>query len=105
MPRAPYLPPQHVDGGKTVAFPLKNVYFSHPGYEVACQTFLILPAADAGATIHHETARLACAVVAGNRVDGYLSYDRDGQRRVVNDPEFLLDKDEYYFQVPGEHGA
>jgi hypothetical protein len=49
--------------------------------------------------IHHETARIACAIVAGNRWDGYFT-ETPGGERVSADKNELLTKSDYYFHVP-----
>lgn len=101
MPRSPYPPPAHADKGATVSSDQLIVQFHHPAYygRLGALPFLVLPAHEQGA-LHHETARLACALVAGNRVDGYLSTDQKGRQPVGADPDILLNLQEYFFQVP-----
>ena len=50
--------------------------------------------------LHHGTARIACAIIAGNRWDGYLSLQPNGPRVPETDEDVLL-SDKYYFLVPG----
>lgn len=49
--------------------------------------------------LHHETARLACAIVAGNRWDGYLATAPTAEAIDVP-PHGLLTEEDYYFIVP-----
>jgi hypothetical protein len=100
MPRLPYPPPQHIDSDTSVAFPPRQIQFRHPGYDPPCDTLFTLPGAGEGGSLHHETARLACALVASNRLDGFLSEDREGQEVLPADTEFQLVRGHYYFQVP-----
>jgi len=60
---------------------------------------MVLPALDdAQGGIHHETALIACAVVAGNRWDGFLCEQRTGSRVLTQRDGVLMGK-EYYFRV------
>lgn len=101
MARVAYPPPSHPDGNATIASTSFTVRFHHPAYyfRLGAVPFLELPAHERGG-LHHETARLACALVAGNRVDGYLSTDCDGNNAVGADPDSFLTEHEYFFQVP-----
>lgn len=101
MPRSPYPPPTHPDNGSTISSDHRIVQFHHPAYfnRPGALPFLVFPAHEHGA-LHHETARLACALVAGNRVDGYLSVDQEGRQPVGADPDILLTLQDYFFQVP-----
>ncbi|MCJ1423921.1 hypothetical protein MMC29_001806 [Sticta canariensis] len=86
--RSPYPPPSHSD---PIVLPLELglIKFRHPGYpDHSNILFAFIKSDDDG--IHHETARLACAVVAGNRWDGFLCEDIDGQRRSVGGPDEIL---------------
>ncbi|RMJ05005.1 hypothetical protein CDV36_014323 [Fusarium kuroshium] len=78
----------------------KLVYFLHPGYPEGNNTLLHLPCLDSGG-IHHETARLACAIFANCRWDGYLSSSRDGPA-VSAHPDDVLPHGRYYFIIDGE---
>jgi hypothetical protein len=51
--------------------------------------------------IHHETARLACAIIAGNRWDGFLYEDRDGHQPSIDGLDEILRASTYYFHLPG----
>jgi hypothetical protein len=50
--------------------------------------------------IHHETARLACAIIAGNRWDGFLCKDRDGHQPSKDGLDQILRASTYYFHLP-----
>lgn len=99
MPRAAFPPPTHADGAVHISGP-RQIAFWHPGYATPPATpFLVLAAYEAS-TFHHETARLACAGIANNRTDGFLSTDVEGRSPVGSDPDLQLALDNYYFQVP-----
>ncbi|EJP61293.1 uncharacterized protein BBA_09768 [Beauveria bassiana ARSEF 2860] len=58
-----------------------------------------------GFGLHHETARVACAIVANCRWDGFLSEDKAaGARPVQIGPDDLLLGSNYYFHVPNSVG-
>ncbi|THW79657.1 hypothetical protein D6D18_09279 [Aureobasidium pullulans] len=66
---------------------------------------MVLPALDdAQGGVHHETALIACAVVAGNRWDGFLSEQRTGSR-VLTPRDGVLRNKEYYFRLPDDANA
>ena len=105
MPRARYEAPSRTDSQNAVTYPPKDIQFLHPGYaDSGPQVLFFLPAADANGCLHHETARTACAIIAGNRFEGFLSEDQAGQKPVADDPEAGLSLDQYYFQVPKGEG-
>ncbi|KAJ4248107.1 hypothetical protein NW762_012877 [Fusarium torreyae] len=74
-----------------------NIFFHHPGYQDGHNLLLHLPAFDAGG-IHHETARVACAILSNCRFDGYLSLNKDGPRIPYGPDDILRDK-KYYFCI------
>ncbi|KAM3506114.1 hypothetical protein MY10362_002558 [Beauveria mimosiformis] len=94
--RARLPPPKHPDGGfpssEGVTSDQRNlVTLRHPQYLDQHNILLFLPALDlhkkqgsdkdglAGRIdfgLHHETARVACAIVANCRWDGFLSEDK-----------------------------
>ncbi|KAF4999337.1 hypothetical protein FDECE_11533 [Fusarium decemcellulare] len=78
----------------------KLVYFLHPGYPDGNNTLLHLPCFDSGG-IHHQTARLACAIFANCRWDGYLSASRN-RPAVSAHPDDVLPHGQYYFIINGE---
>lgn len=52
--------------------------------------------------MHHNTARVACGILAGNSFhDSYFALDRNAASGVEVDWEDLLTEDEYYFVIPG----
>ena len=98
--RSPYPPPSF----NTELYPPHPssdfITFRHPGYSDTTNVLLSFPPCDNGG-IHHETGRLACAIIAGNASDGFLSEDKRGEIRVQAGPEGVLKKESYYFQIPG----
>jgi hypothetical protein len=92
--------PTHQDGGRDIPDDATHtVMFRHPGYRGEHNIIMVLPALDnAQEGIHHETALNACAVVAGNRWNGFLCEQRIGSRVLTPRDEVLKGK-EYYFRV------
>ncbi|KAL1615858.1 hypothetical protein SLS56_011643 [Neofusicoccum ribis] len=98
--RPPHVPPTHCDADRVAQRP-RTVLLRHPGYPSAHNVLLALPGADGPAGgLHHETARIACAVVAANRWDGFLAADAAGAPLDAG-PDDILAAREYYFHVPG----
>ncbi|KAL8951631.1 MAG: hypothetical protein Q9222_002411 [Ikaeria aurantiellina] len=58
----------------------RTVQLRHPGYaDGNCNLLFRFPAYDhAGGGLHHNVARTACGIVAGNKWDGYLSSTASG---------------------------
>ncbi|KAG9511535.1 hypothetical protein KCU85_g10076, partial [Aureobasidium melanogenum] len=71
--RPPFAAPTHQDGGRDIPDDATHtVTFRHPGYRDEHNIIMVLPALDdAQGGIHHETALTACAIVAGNRWNGF----------------------------------
>ena len=97
----PYL---HQIDQETVSGQGDMVRFNHPYYPSGRNTLIRLLAQDGSRDgqhfgIHHETARLACAIIAANRFDGYLSTEADGLPISEHQDDILFQK-EYFFQVP-----
>ncbi|KAG9971404.1 hypothetical protein KCU78_g23577, partial [Aureobasidium melanogenum] len=66
---------------------------------------MVLPALDdAQGGIHHETALTACAVVAGNRWDGFLREQGTGSR-VTTPRDGILKGKDYFFCLSGDAKA
>ena len=77
-----------------------DICFRHPAYEDPYDIFIILPGLDhPEGGIHHQTALLACAVIANNSFSGWLTEDRDGKMRVNVPLDGILRAQDYYFQV------
>lgn len=97
------------DGSTPLEFG-QEVLFRHPGYlsENFDNVILKLPAFDLSGTgvrgIHYGTARLACAIIAGNAWDGYLTTSRKEQKLSLSNDELLVE-DEYWFHIPPKVGA
>lgn len=92
---APYPPPSHSEKPHGQATITRRIHIKHPNYECPLLTFPLLDATG----IHHETVRVACAILADNRWDGFLSRDKHGEQPVP-ESEIILKAPEYYFQSP-----
>ncbi|KAI0399512.1 hypothetical protein F4802DRAFT_589078 [Xylaria palmicola] len=93
----------------------KFVSFLHPTETAPYNVIFQLPCLDSAAPshegeqqqqqqhlgLHHETALLACQIVANNVFDGYLSLDAQGDNPVPR-RTVLLTTSEYYFIVPDD---
>lgn len=75
------------------------VFFLHPGYPDSKNVLLSLPALDSGG-IHHETARIACAILADCNWNGFFSLTRDGPRLPAGSDD-ILTQNRYYFRIEG----
>lgn len=104
--RPPFAAPTHQDGGKDIPEDVTcTVTFRHPGYPDEHNIIMVLPALDdVQGGVHHETALIACAVVAGNRWDGFLSEQRTGSG-VLTPRDGVLKGKEYYFRLPDNAGG
>lgn len=84
-------------------FPIspRRINFLHPAYERSQNVLFHMLAFDSpDGGLHHATARIACAIVAGNRWDGFFACTPTGPAIDASDDELLTDS-EYYFIVPG----
>ncbi|THW63266.1 hypothetical protein D6D19_09669 [Aureobasidium pullulans] len=88
------------DGGRDIPDDATHTVMSrHPGYRGEHNIIMVLPALDnAQEGIHHETALNACAVVAGDRWNGFFCEQRTGSRVLTPRDEVLKGK-EYYFRA------
>ncbi|KAK7398646.1 hypothetical protein QQX98_011976 [Neonectria punicea] len=106
MLRKPISEPQAL-GGSFIGSTRRQVHFLHPGYivpnedeeEETSDVLISLPAFDNGG-IHYDTAHTACAILAGNRWDGYFSSDRGGAARVDQPGDGILRENNYFFHLP-----
>ncbi|KAG9250821.1 uncharacterized protein F5Z01DRAFT_665038 [Emericellopsis atlantica] len=66
--------------------PIRHIYFKHPHDADGDNVLLVLPTIDEEG-VHHETARIACRIIANSRWDGFFSSIRDirGPRENVCD--------------------
>ncbi|XWX00026.1 hypothetical protein V2A60_008042 [Cordyceps javanica] len=78
----------------------QQIFFLHPGYPEGHNLLLSLPAFDSRG-IHHETARIACAILANSRWDGFLSLTKDGAA-VADERDDVLLNTRYYFRIPDD---
>ena len=102
--REAYSKPSHKDAGKTLPLDGGRIPFRHPGYDYPDNVLLAMPALDLGGGIHHETAKIACGIIAANRWDGYFTKDKEGQQMVESSPEEILLEEDYYFHLPNLTG-
>lgn len=81
-----------------------QVTILHPAYNSPGNVLLVLSATDhPSGAIHHETALVACGIVADNRWDGYFTKNKNGPR-IDLESNGLLIQGQYYFHVPGVLG-
>ncbi|KAF2009685.1 hypothetical protein BU24DRAFT_455619 [Aaosphaeria arxii CBS 175.79] len=103
QPRKRYERPSHADGGHSL--PINRtykVYLRHPAYNDSSNILLALPALNhRQGGIHHETARIACAIIANNSWKGYLTETREGAA-VDIESDGILCKRDYYFYMSRE---
>ena len=79
---------------------LRRVNFRHPGYDLDHNLLFSLYAWDhEEGGIHHGLAHTACALFAGNCLDGYLSESREGGP-IAGGMDEVLRAGDYYFHVP-----
>jgi hypothetical protein len=84
-----------------------RICFRHPAYPDSSNVLLSLHAWDqAAGGIHYGLAHTACAIIANNRFDGYLSTARDGSSRIETEWDTCLPSHShgYYFHVPSPPG-
>ncbi|KAL9595271.1 MAG: hypothetical protein Q9219_006547 [cf. Caloplaca sp. 3 TL-2023] len=76
----------------------RTVQLRHPGYaDGNCNLLFRFPAYDkSGGGLHHNVARTACGIVAGNKWDGYLSSTANGPP-VEQELDQVLTGQCYYF--------
>lgn len=74
------------------------IRFRHPGYQ-RHDLLLTLPCFDTATGLHYGTAHTACAIIANNAFNGYLTASRDGSRLELEHDDLLTGRD-YWFHVP-----
>jgi len=100
--RKSLLPPTLQQSDEQIPTQSHTVSVYHPFY-VEENTLLTLGAFDAGSGgIHHETLRIACAIIANNRFDGFLSTTTAPGLPLTKDKDGVLPPGQYYFHVPGD---
>lgn len=80
------------------------IRFRHPGYSHLSEeedVLLYLPCTDPKGGLRHRTAKIACAIVANNAWEGYLSDKCDGGALTIGEDDLLTNKD-YWFHVPNQ---
>ena len=101
--RGPYPKPSYHDSGDCLPQQPPRIRFRHPGYQDTDNVLLTLPGLDfADGGIHHETARVACAIIANNQFHGYFTEDKEGARRVRISKDGVLSAEDYYFHISGQ---
>jgi len=50
--------------------------------------------------VHYWTVHTACAIIAGNRSDGWISAGLDGREKIELADDCLLPGEDYWFFVP-----
>lgn len=99
--RAPYGDPSHPKDPLSLSSPLREIRFRHPNYPDENNILLQFSACDVNNGVHFQTAHGACAILANNRWDGYLSTDIEGTERFEPaNPDESLQSDDYYFHLP-----
>ena len=91
----------HEDGGVGVKGDCyRHIELCHPNYEEGRNVLLTLSAFDdTDGGLHHDTAKVACGIVACNRWDGFLTPEKNGIR-LANSPDDVLKEKKYYFYLP-----
>ena len=103
-----YPKPQHPLQPLSTSSRSTRVVVKHPGYGDHGTTLFTLSACDGrnGARVDYDTLHTACAIVARNRFDGWLSSDLLGQEVAKADEYGLIDASTYFFHVSvGDAGS
>lgn len=94
------VPQSHITSSTT-----KRVNFYHPAYDRKDGLLFVLYAFDAtGGGIHYGLAHDACAIIADNRHDGWLTATRDGERIEAHWDD-ILPLGNYWYHVPDKSGG
>ncbi|KAF2175932.1 hypothetical protein K469DRAFT_723769 [Zopfia rhizophila CBS 207.26] len=95
-----YKTPSHEDGEQNLPIDLNHrVYLCYSGYSDTGNILMVLPALDhPQGGIHHETARITCAIIINNRWEEFLTEIKTGGRTAVSSNSILRGKN-YYFWV------
>lgn len=100
--REPYPTPHHVDNAENVPKNHHVVRFRHSAYPDSDNIMFTLLALDhPQGGIHHETARIACGIIANNRFDGYLTETKAGEPVEIG-IDGILQKTDYYFRISAD---
>lgn len=77
----------------------RKIRLRHPGYPDDINTLLYFPAYDyRSGGLHLCVALAACAIIAGNKFDGYLSASENrADQAVPHDLNRVLTGNDYYF--------
>ena len=101
--RSAYGEPTHPDGGQGLPSDFSyKINFRHPGYDDNSNVLLVLPGLDGpNGGIDHETARIACGILANNNWAGFFAEDKEGKQK-VGSFDAILHKKNYYFHVSSD---
>ena len=81
----------------------ERINIRHPGYSPSHDLLFSLHTPDrVTAGVHYGLVLDACAIIADNRRDGWLSIDREGNSRVEGDLDHVLSNGDYWYNVPGD---
>jgi hypothetical protein len=88
--------------------PSHRIIIRHPAYPPLRNTNVLLSLLafdhpDGG--LHHETARIACGIIADNVWNGYFSEEAGGQPIDLRPDEILRVGKDYFFHVPHPVGS
>jgi hypothetical protein len=83
----------------------RKVIVRHPGYPPQDDRLFSLYAWDSASNqggLHYGLAHNVCAIIADNRLDGYLSTTHEGGmgHRITMNPDEVLPAGDYWFFVP-----
>ena len=80
---------------------MRKVHFRHPAYDISNNIMFNLYSFDhPNGGIHHQTALVACQIVADNAFDGYLSTgNKPTSPKISVEDEGVLMGIDYYFHV------
>ncbi|KAL8707292.1 MAG: hypothetical protein Q9220_007653 [cf. Caloplaca sp. 1 TL-2023] len=98
--------PEHLEGLSTISTKSNHrIAFRHPAYPDDRNVFLTLAALDhPTGGLHHDTAKIACGLIAGNSWGGHFSAQRGGQAINLGCDD-ILPPGHWYFYLPGyEYG-
>jgi hypothetical protein len=76
--------PTHHDSGQGLPSNFSHkINFRHPRYDDNSNLLLVLPDFDGpNGGIDHETARIACGILANNNWAGFFAEDKKGKQKV-----------------------
>lgn len=100
--RYPQLRPPATLHSTTLEYDMADhrIFLRHPAYSTEESLLFSLYAWDhPDGGLYHAVAHNACAIIAGNRTDGYLTATRDGPQ-ISTAMDGILFPGDYFFHVP-----